>query len=115
MASVHLADAYDRLQHTNPDKAKEVADIIAIMAKMQVHENPVAAKVATLTDAEKEVLKRSSRIGGKIFLPWAESDQIIDRTVNAPMFKDPDGFLQLAAKQEKHFAKWSRESKEMNH
>jgi len=114
-ASAHLAEAYDRLQHTNPGKAKEVADIMAIMANMHISDNPVAEKVATLTDAEKEVLKRSSRIGGKIFLPWADSDQIIDRTVTAPMFNDPDGFLTLATKQEKHFAKWSRESKEMNH
>ena len=57
-----------------------------------------------------EVLKMSSRIGTKIFMPFLESDVKGNKftTLGGTEFEDPDGTLELSASQRRHFYKWAR-------
>lgn len=116
-ASEKLTVAYEHLVEKNPDKAKEIESILASLSNLQVTDtakdldkrgSPSPDKRSCLTGAEKEILKRSSRIEGRLFLPWTESDARVERTVGQDMFVDPDGFLSLADKQQKVFAEWTR-------
>eukprot|EP00397_Hematodinium_sp_SG-2012_P020662 GEMP01021303.1.p1 GENE.GEMP01021303.1~~GEMP01021303.1.p1 ORF type:complete len:775 (+),score=122.08 GEMP01021303.1:256-2580(+) len=111
-ASKQLEMAYDRVCETNPDKAKEIEGILECLSNLQIHDK-VDPKIAVLSNQEKEILKRSSCINGKMFLPWAESDSFVERAPGQ-LFVDPDGVLTLAEKQQRHFKAWSRTPKEFN-
>eukprot|EP00899_Mesostigma_viride_P008850 jgi/Mesvir1/17967/Mv22635-RA.3 len=78
------------------------------------------------TERELQVLRQTSRIGGKVYLPWMEGDGDVGadtarRPQPAPeagagspgaaaLFTDPDGLLPLSQKQRRHFGAWRRPS-----
>jgi calpain-7 len=66
-----------------------------------------------LTDAEKRVVATSSRINGRIYLPWLGSLEAGERFTTSKPYVDPDGLLQLSAKQRKHLKGWARPSEFM--
>ena len=68
---------------------------------------------ARLTDAEKRVVATSSRINGRIYLPWLGSLEAGERFTTSKPYVDPDGLLQLSAKQHKHLKGWARPSEFM--
>jgi hypothetical protein len=61
----------------------------------------------SLSDEEIAVLRISSHINGKVYLPWQDTD-IHEDFVFAEPFTDPDGRLVLAEKQTRHFGGWRR-------
>ena len=64
-----------------------------------------------LTNPEIEILKRSSRINGKIFQPWIGSyDEKNERYTFPEPFLDPNGRLKLSKSQKEHFHAWRRPS-----
>jgi len=60
-----------------------------------------------LSREEVDVLRRSSHINGKVYLPWDDTDIYETFTYPEP-FKDPDGRLPLSGKQKQHFGGWRR-------
>ena len=71
-----------------------------------------AAAAGDLSAAEKEVLRRSSFIDGRLYPPWLDGDEARE-TFAYPAgrpFEDPDGVLALAPAQRAHFARWARPS-----
>lgn len=60
-----------------------------------------------LTPAELAVLKRTSTINGRVYVPWSRIDTH-ERFVFPAPFTDPDGPLALSAKQRERFAAWRR-------
>ncbi|CAB4021278.1 Hypothetical predicted protein, partial [Paramuricea clavata] len=62
-------------------------------------------KKATLTSKELEVLKKTSFINGKKYLPWLDVD-IYEKFGYLDVFSDSDGDLPLSVKQKERFAKW---------
>lgn len=59
------------------------------------------------TSKELDVLRRSSTINGRIFLPWMDID--VGENLNLDeVFIDPDGLLSLSPKQSKYFVAWRR-------
>ena len=76
--------------------------------------NPAAAATAVvprnlgqLSDDEKEVLKRGSRINGKLFMPWV-NDQKSERWSYERPWEDPEGVLALGTKQQAALGNWKR-------
>ncbi|XP_026469343.1 calpain-7-like isoform X1 [Ctenocephalides felis] len=60
----------------------------------------------TYGEDEKKVLKHTSHINQKIYLPFIAED--INETFNFPMpFSDRDGILELSPKQKRDFVRWS--------
>ncbi|KAL1918488.1 uncharacterized protein VTP21DRAFT_3148 [Calcarisporiella thermophila] len=60
-----------------------------------------------LTPEEIEVLRTTSNINGKTYLPWLEID--LNETFSYPEpFLDPDGFLRLSEEQNNKFGMWQR-------
>ena len=69
---------------------------------------PVPSGGGHLTDEEVSVLHATSRINGRVYLPWVPAD-VRERFSGAPgSYKDPDGQLTLSSKQKRHFRQWSR-------
>ena len=69
-----------------------------------------SVKGEKLSHEEINVLRISSRINGKVYLPWENTD-IHDTFVYSKPWKDPDGRLELSNKQKKYFGGWSRPSR----
>jgi calpain-7 len=72
---------------------------------------------SSLTAEEIAVLKRSSLIASGMFLPWSDGDAIAlsaqalqQQPPTVLLYTDPDGFLNLSAKQGKHLHQWARPS-----
>lgn len=66
---------------------------------------------SSLTTEEISVLKRSSLIASGLFLPWSDEDaENLAASALKPiaLYRDPDGFLKLNAKQQARFSKWAR-------
>lgn len=67
-----------------------------------------------LRDEEIAVLDQSSLIKSGLFLPWSNDDaERLSMEAEQPqsaLFRDPEGFLSLAPRQSKQFAKWARPS-----
>ncbi|XP_046839580.1 calpain-7-like isoform X2 [Xenia sp. Carnegie-2017] len=68
------------------------------------------SKKPSLTDKELEVLKKTSYINGKKYLPWLDIDVREKFDYVLDMFSDPDGNLPLSVKQKSRFVKWVRPS-----
>jgi len=66
------------------------------------------SSLSLYTNEEKQVLKESSWINGKLFVPWQDSDATHDDFITATSYTDPQGKLDLSAKQNKALAKWKR-------
>ncbi|ORY05511.1 cysteine proteinase [Basidiobolus meristosporus CBS 931.73] len=73
--------------------------------------SPVIGEVK-LTNQELEVLKTSSYVNGKAYLPWLEIDLRENFDYSQP-FVDPDGPLPLSEKQIQNFGSWQRPSELM--
>ncbi|KAJ0394023.1 hypothetical protein ATCC90586_000905 [Pythium insidiosum] len=59
---------------------------------------------------ELDVLRRSSRINGHVFVPWLDDLDAANENFSAPLFEDPDGLVPLSRKQLRHNAQWLRPS-----
>ena len=84
---------------TSPDKS-------GVASKLKAKSRNIRAQNA-YTTKELDVLRRSSTINGRIFLPWIDIDLEENFDFEEP-FSDPDGLLALSSKQLKHFAAWRR-------
>lgn len=73
---------------------------------------PSAPGAPTLTPAEIEVLKRSSVINGRVFLPWLDGEEMLEdfTTADGAPFVDPDGLFRLAPQQAARLGAWKRPS-----
>jgi len=60
-----------------------------------------------LTPSEVDVLRRTSKIHGRLFLPWV-SDQKSERFNYSSSWEDPEGLLPLSLKQSSHLGGWRR-------
>ena len=65
-----------------------------------------------LSEPEKQVLARSSKIRGLLVLPWLD-DQHRERFAFREPWSDPDGTLALNKEQRDHFGRWARPSEFM--
>lgn len=66
-----------------------------------------------LTPAEIEVLKRSSVINDRLFLPWLDGEELLeDFTCSGEVapFSDPDGLFRLSPQQAARLGGWKRPS-----
>eukprot|EP01137_Pigoraptor_chileana_P028743 Opistho-2@13005 len=68
-----------------------------------------ASSSARLTPAEIEVLRTTSSINARQFVPWLQAD-VKEKYAYGEPFCDPDGLLKLAPKQEAQFKMWARPS-----
>jgi hypothetical protein len=74
---------------------------------------PVPPAAPKLTPAEIDVLKRSSTINGRVFLPWLDGEESLEEFgsgSDAPLFSDPDGLFQLSPQQTARLGGWKRPS-----
>lgn len=65
-----------------------------------------------LTSVEIEVLKRSSVINGRVFLPWLDGEELLEDFTcgEAAPFSDPDGLFHLSPQQAARLGGWKRPS-----
>jgi len=63
-----------------------------------------------LTSGELDVLRRTSKVHGFLFLPWGLDAQQAERFRYPNLFEDPDGLLPLAQKQREQLGGWRRPS-----
>ena len=61
-----------------------------------------------LTAEELDVLRRTSVIQGKTYVPWVDSDRTSGFGGAPRSFVDPDGPLALSPSQQRHFKGWTR-------
>ena len=54
-----------------------------------------------LSPLEIKILRNSSKINGKVYIPFADSDAKLSALMGNGKWNDPDGLLVLAAKQQK--------------
>ena len=73
---------------------------------------PPRVSAQLLSGEEKEVLARSSRIGGLTYYPWLADGQRERFDYSSP-WEDPDGQLALSGEQRAHFGRWARPSEFM--
>ena len=69
--------------------------------------NLIVIGESNYTKKELFVIKTTSKINNKEFVPWLNVD-LKERFSCLGEFTDKDGFLMLSDKQKKHFAKWLR-------
>lgn len=70
--------------------------------------SPARPSAPKLTPAEIDVLKRSSTINGRVFLPWLDGEELLEEfRLDAP-FEDPDGLFRLSPQQQARFGGWRR-------
>ncbi|GMI07851.1 hypothetical protein TrVE_jg2750 [Triparma verrucosa] len=71
-----------------------------------------SSRPPSLTKEEIEVLKISSRIGSKTFMPFVDTDVNARAftTLGEQEYEDVDGLLKLSDSQKRHFYKWARPS-----
>ncbi|RKP10346.1 hypothetical protein THASP1DRAFT_27864 [Thamnocephalis sphaerospora] len=75
---------------------------------------PVLRGGHLLTAEERRVLTKTSRINGKIHLPWVDAD-LQERFDYVDPFVDPDGELRLSRRQRERFYGWMRPARCMRH
>jgi len=61
-----------------------------------------------LSALEIKILRNSSKINGKVYIPFADSDAKLSALLGNGKWNDPDGLLTLAKKQEKRNPGWNR-------
>jgi calpain-7 len=94
-------------------KVKEILNraenIQTLMKKLNYRRYSKEKRKDFLTDKEIEVLRESSVINEKLYLPWIDhvdrNEVLIDEL---KIFQDPDGILSLSEQQKKHFYSWRR-------
>jgi len=67
-----------------------------------------SSSASRLSPAEIDVLRRTSRIHGKLFLPWGSDDPKAERFSYADPWNDPEGLLPLSKKQQAALGSWRR-------
>lgn len=67
-----------------------------------------ARSATDLTPAEIEVLRKSSIINGRTFLPWMEGEELREQFHYPRPFTDPEGLLPLSPKQAARLGGWRR-------
>ncbi|GMF18073.1 unnamed protein product [Phytophthora lilii] len=97
------APAAAALQWPEPPKTAEIAPPAAA-------EPPQDPPGAAYTPQELDVLRRSSRINGHLFVPWLDDLDAQEKFSLPEPFEDPDGHVPLSAKQKKKEAAWMRPS-----
>eukprot|EP01135_Chromosphaera_perkinsii_P004541 Nk52_evm11s288 gene=Nk52_evmTU11s288 len=86
-----------------------------VSSKRQPHTANSEGTSGSLTKAEIEILKETSYVNGKLYLPFLEDIDASDfNTVynTGKVFEDPDGIMTLAPKQKESFTRWGRIGKE---
>eukprot|EP00967_Tisochrysis_lutea_P015590 scaffold17572_cov32-Tisochrysis_lutea.AAC.6 len=71
------------------------------------------AATSLLSESEKKVLARSSRMGKLLHYPWLGGDHVRERFAYPTPWEDPDGLLALNTEQRLHFGRWGRPSEYM--
>ncbi|KAI8577511.1 hypothetical protein K450DRAFT_252026 [Umbelopsis ramanniana AG] len=66
-----------------------------------------------LSSAEIEILKLTSNVNSKLFLPWVDESDLREKFTYDELFIDPDGSLPLSALQRAKFGGWKRPSEIM--
>ncbi|KAH8549492.1 hypothetical protein BGW37DRAFT_501400 [Umbelopsis sp. PMI_123] len=66
-----------------------------------------------LSSAEIEILKLTSNVNSKLFLPWVDESDLREKFTYDELFIDPDGSLPLSALQKAKFGGWKRPSEIM--
>ena len=106
-----------RLMTERPRPQTSISQSQPLLPEMPVQKytsEPVSA-IATVVPAgggfsqsEKQILKNSSRINGKLFLPWLDGEEDREKFRFEKPFTDPDGLLPLSAEMESQGAQWKR-------
>ena len=107
------AEELKRGPHAAPPAA--AAPAAAAPAPPAAAPTPAPAKPPAgqlLSEPEKQVLARSSKIRGLLVLPWLD-DQHRERFAFREPWSDPDGTLALNKEQRDHFGRWARPSEFM--
>eukprot|EP00051_Salpingoeca_urceolata_P016024 m.210933 g.210933 ORF g.210933 m.210933 type:complete len:820 (-) comp18569_c1_seq2:225-2684(-) len=93
-----------------PDDVPSMATPVAAAEPPRPVASPASSKGGRKNDftaQEMAVLKHTSRINGKVYLPWLPSDAR-EHLGGGGRYVDPDGPLQLSPKQRARFHKWVR-------
>eukprot|EP01080_Neovahlkampfia_damariscottae_P001813 gene1813-955_t len=107
----------DLLKHSNqPELKKKITQILDRAEKLKRLTNTIrrassdlkSIKQNCLSDKEIEVLRESSIINDKLFLPWIDAFDKNEELNDKKGFIDPDGVLKLSEQQEIHFHSWKR-------
>jgi len=104
---------------------RRIDDILARVEELKSpqstvkNEPPPPPKVnsSLLTKTEISVLKESSIIGKKVFMPFLHSEiqSFNFNTLGNTLFEDPDGLINLGPSQSQNFFKWARPSEIAQH
>ncbi|OZJ03292.1 hypothetical protein BZG36_02273 [Bifiguratus adelaidae] len=68
-----------------------------------------SSEAPRLSSAEISLLRETSNVNGKVYLPWMDVD-LKERFDFDKQYRDPDGFLALSPKQTAIFGAWKRPS-----
>eukprot|EP00053_Salpingoeca_punica_P017151 m.164194 g.164194 ORF g.164194 m.164194 type:complete len:791 (-) comp17129_c0_seq1:337-2709(-) len=113
-----LTQALDAAEMLKKNLTKEFVDAgdqsAPVMSPAPPTHSPAASAAAAAKRAEAprfskdelEVLRTTSHINGRMYLPWAEEDARSNFSGQGH-FADPDGPLQLSQKQRLRFARWA--------
>jgi len=91
----------------NAGRVLGIVETIEGVEKVVVKKHPSSNNLR-YTPEEKNVLKESSYINGKLFMPWIESDGKSSEFFSEKKFVDPDGKLSLSVTQKQLFGSWCR-------
>ena len=105
--SVTVTDASIAVQN----RIEEILDRVEQLKSGGKKHSSAPSKSSTLTQSEIEVLKKSSKMGNKTFMPFLESDvRNPEAFMTKEPYEDPDGNLSLSSSQRSHFYKFARPS-----
>eukprot|EP00039_Didymoeca_costata_P015534 m.267167 g.267167 ORF g.267167 m.267167 type:complete len:804 (-) comp16243_c1_seq16:1717-4128(-) len=77
-----------------------------VQRPLQQSASPARSPTRKLSDEEANVVGHTSKVNGRIYLPWLHVD--IQEDFQIGNFKDPDGKLELSPQQRKYFHRWAR-------
>lgn len=107
-ANEALSIVNESLDKLSIDDKEVVNDQVVNESKFILNEHKlIVIGEANYTKKELFVLKTTSRINNREFVPFLNVD-LRERFGSSDKFTDKDGLLKLSEKQKRHFAKWSR-------
>ncbi|CAG8447821.1 5670_t:CDS:10 [Dentiscutata erythropus] len=104
----HLLDRAEELKGLPTKRMKRMSLLINLLA-VQSANYGTSTSLCKLTKEETDILKHTSNINGRNYLPWLETDLKEEFKFDKP-FLDPDGTLPLSDIQRKNFGGWVRPS-----